>query len=218
MESDNFIDNQLSLFNKPADKSNQCQSKIFSLSDAEIVMFYGFFHKDESNRILADLYENVKWKQEDTFLYGRKVTLPRLTAWYGDQGKIYTYSKIKMSPNPWIPILEHIKFQVEKKCGKKFNSVLLNLYRNGSDSIAWHSDDEKELGENPTIASLSFGDTRSFVLRHRFNKDLKAKIELTHGSLLIMGGTTQHYWQHQIPKTRLSNKPRINLTFRRILG
>ncbi|MEI6063784.1 MAG: alpha-ketoglutarate-dependent dioxygenase AlkB, partial [Pseudanabaena sp. ELA748] len=102
--------------------------------------------------------------------------------------------------------------------GAKFNSVLLNLYRNGSDSMSWHSDDENELGENPTIASLSFGDARSFRLKHKFQKDLKLNIQLTHGSLLIMAGKTQHYWQHQIPKTRTSSKPRINLTFRKILG
>lgn len=196
---------------------HQSQGKAFSLPDAEIILHQGFFHEDESNQIFDDLYNKIAWEQEDTILYGRKISLPRLTAWYGDQGKAYTYSKIKMIPQPWIPILENIKSQVEKICDAEFNSVLLNLYRNGSDSISWHSDDEKELGENPTIASLSFGDTRSFMLKHKFKKDLKLNIQLTHGSLLIMGGKTQHYWQHQIPKTRTSYKPRINLTFRKIL-
>lgn len=217
MESDESIYKQFSLLDDLSEEVSQNQSQVFSLPDAEIVMYSSFFREGESNRIFADLYETVQWKQEDTFLYGRKVALPRLTAWHGDQGKTYTYSKVTMNPSPWIPILEHIKFKVEEVCDEKFNSALLNLYRDGSDSVAWHSDDEKELGEAPTIASLSFGDTRSFMLRHKFKKDLKLNIKLTHGSLLIMGGKTQHYWQHQIPKTRSLTKPRINLTFRRIL-
>jgi len=206
---------QFSLFDDPAE---QHQRRVLSLPDADIVTYSNVFSKDESTSIFTDLSENIHWKQEDTFLYGKKVALPRLTAWYGDQGKTYTYSKIKMNPNSLTSILEHIKRQVEEICGESFNSVLLNLYRNGSDSIAWHSDDEKELGENPVIASLSFGETRSFMLRHKFKKELKLNIELTHGSLLIMRGTTQHCWQHQIPKTRSSRKPRINLTFRKIFG
>ena len=121
-----------------------------------------------------------------------------------------------MNPSPWIPVMEHLKRKLEEVCDEQFNSVLLNLYRSGSDSVAWHSDDEKELGKAPSIASLSFGDTRSFQLRHKFKKDLKLNIKLTHGSLLIMGGETQRYWQHQIPKTRSLVKPRINLTFRKI--
>ena len=216
MESSDSTYKQFSLLDDLAEETDQSQVKAFSLPDAEIIMHHRFFHENESDGILANLYKTVEWKQENTFLYGRKVALPRLTAWYGDQEKSYTYSKIKMKAQPWIPILEHIKFQVEGGCGEKFNSVLLNLYRDGADSIAWHSDDEKELGQNPTIASLSFGDTRSFMLKHKFQKDLKLNIKLTHGSLLIMGGKTQHYWQHQIPKTPASTKPRINLTFRRI--
>lgn len=209
---------QFSLFDDSREEVSQNQSKTFSLPDAEIVMYCNFFNESESNSIFTDLYKNVQWEQENILLYGKKFALPRLTAWYGDQGKTYTYSKIRMNPNPWTPSLKYIKSQIEDICGEKFNSVLLNLYRDGSDSIAWHSDDEKELGENPKIASLSFGETRSFMLRHKFKKELKLSFKLTHGSLLIMGGTTQHYWQHQIPKTRSSSKPRINLTFRKILG
>jgi len=218
MEFSDSTDKQFSLFDDPSEQANQNQRRVFSLPDADIVTYFNFFNEDESNSIFTDLSENIHWKQEDTFLYGKKVALPRLTAWYGDQGKTYTYSKIKMNPNSLTSILEHIKRQVEEICGESFNSVLLNLYRNGSDSIAWHSDDEKELGKNPTIASLSFGETRSFKLRHKLKKELKLDIELTHGSLLIMRGTTQHCWQHQIPKTRSSRKPRINLTFRKIFG
>ena len=208
---------QFSLMDDLFGDIHQSQGKTFSLPDAEIILHRSFFREDESDQMFDDLYKNIAWEQEDTILYGRKIALPRLTAWYGDKGIAYTYSKIKMIPQPWITILENIKSQVEKGCNTKFNSVLLNLYRNGSDSISWHSDDEKELGENPTIASLSFGDTRSFMLKHKSQKDLKLNIQLTHGSLLIMGGKTQHYWQHQIPKTRTLSKPRINLTFRKIL-
>ena len=190
--------------------------QVYELPDAEIAMYPNFFSEDESDRIFADLYESVEWKQEEIFLYGKKIALPRLTAWYGDEGKTYTYSKIKMNPSPWIPVMEHLKRKLEEVCDEQFNSVLLNLYRSGSDSVAWHSDDEKELGKAPSIASLSFGDTRSFQLRHKFKKDLKLNIKLTYGSLLIMGGETQRYWQHQIPKTRSLVNPRINLTFRKI--
>lgn len=217
MKSDDSLYKQFSLLDDLSKFVSRNQCQVFSLPDAEIVMYSNFFNEDESNRIFTELSETIQWKQEETFLYGRKVALPRLTAWYGDQGKTYTYSKISMNPSPWIPILEHIKFQVEEVCSGKFNSVLLNLYRDGSDGIAWHSDDEKELGKAPIIASLSFGNKRSFMLRHKFKKDLRLNIKLTHGSLLIMGGETQHYWQHQVPKTQALTKPRINLTFRRIL-
>ncbi|MGE5658867.1 MAG: alpha-ketoglutarate-dependent dioxygenase AlkB family protein [Actinomycetota bacterium] len=218
MKLDDFTCKQLSLFDNLSEEVNRNQGQVFSLPDAEIVLYRNFFNKDESSAIFTDLYENIQWEQESAFLYGKKVVLPRLTAWYGDRGKIYTYSKIRMDPNPWTSNLEYIKSQTEGIHSENFNSVLLNLYRDNSDSIAWHSDDEKELGENPTIASLSFGETRSFMLRHKFKKELKISFKLTHGSLLIMGGTTQHYWQHQVPKTRSLIKPRINLTFRKILG
>lgn len=216
MNFDDFIYLQLPLLNYLEEgKQSQCQA--ISLPDAEMVMYPSLFCENESDKIFAELYQTIEWKQEDTYLYGKKVAIPRLTAWYGDQGKAYTYSKIKMEPQPWISILEKIKFQVEKLCEEKFNSVLLNLYRDGKDSIAWHSDDEKELGKNPTIGSLSFGGTRIFMFRHRFKRELKFNVQLTHGGFLLMKGTTQHYWQHQIPKTRQPVKPRINLTFRKII-
>lgn len=218
MEPSDSTYKQFSFFDNSSEEVSQRQGKAFSLPDAEMVMYCKFFNKDESNSIFTDLYDNIQWGQESTFLYGKKVTLPRLTAWYGDQGKTYTYSKIKMNPKLWNSTLGYIKSRIEEICNEKFNSVLLNLYRDGSDSIAWHSDDEKELGKNPKIASLSFGEARSFMLRHKFKKELKLSFKLTHGSLLIMGGTTQHYWQHQIPKTRSSSEPRINLTFRKIIG
>lgn len=218
MKPNNSTYKQFSLFDNFTEKADQDKCNRLPLPNAEILVHFNFFREDKSNSIFTDLYKNILWKQEETLLYGKKVVLPRLTAWYGDPGKTYTYSKIKMRPNPWTPTLKYIKDQIEGICDEEFNSVLLNLYRDGSDSIAWHSDNEKELGENPTIASLSFGETRLFMLRHKFNKELKLSTKLTHGSLLIMKGETQRYWQHQIPKTRVLSKPRINLTFRRILG
>lgn len=139
---------------------------------------------------------------------------PKLTFWYSDPGKPYTYSGITMIPTPWTPVLLDLKTKVESVSGVVFNSVLLNLYRDGSDSTGWHSDDESELGQNPVIGSLSLGRTRRFMLRHRFEKGLKHQLELNSSSFLLMQKTTQHYWQHQVPKTKRPVPHRINLTFR----
>jgi alkylated DNA repair dioxygenase AlkB len=140
--------------------------------------------------------------------------IPRLTAWYGDQGKSYTYSGIEQHPEHWHPTLKLIKSKIEQIAQISFNSVLINLYRNGKDSVSWHSDDEPELGENPIIASVSFGATRRFYLRHKHSKNHKIDIDLASGSFLLMQGETQHFWQHQIAKTAKEIQPRINLTFR----
>jgi len=185
-----------------------------ALPDGDVAVYQTFFDTQQSDRFFSELYSNTKWSQEFFKLYGKSVPIPRLTAWYGDEGKSYTYSKITMHPQPWTPALEEIKAQVESVAKIKFNSVLLNLYRHGKDSVAWHSDDEPELGENPLIASVSFGSTRRFMLKHKYKGELKAEIALTHGSCLIMQGTTQHCWLHQIPKTAKAVEPRINLTFR----
>lgn len=161
------------------------------------------------------LDRQVSWKQEHIRIYGKSIPLPRLTAWYGDADQCYTYSGISMQPQPWFPELSHIRQQVEALSGSTFNSVLLNFYLDGNSSIAWHSDDEPELGQNPTIASLSFGAARTFHFKHRFSSD-RIKLDLTNGSLLLMQGTTQHFWQHAVLKTKKPILPRINLTFRNI--
>ena len=135
--------------------------------------------------LLGDLLATTDWRQESITLYGKPVALPRLTAWYGDEGTGYTYSGIVNTPRPWTPALLEVKRAVEGPSGVAFNSVLLNRYRSGRDSVAWHSDDEPEFGENPVIASVSLGGTRTFQFRHRTRKDLRASLELTHGSLLI---------------------------------
>ncbi len=191
---------------------------IIAIPDADVTFCRCLFSQEESDEFFAELYKNINWKQESITIYGKPIPLPRLTAWYGDSGKSYTYSKIAMNPQPWTPTLLKIKSKIESLAGVNFNSVLLNLYRNGSDSVAWHSDDEPELGTNPVIASVSFGGTRRFMFKHKYKKELnKVEIYLTHGSFLIMKGTTQHLWQHQIPKTTNSVQLRINLTFRLIV-
>jgi len=142
---------------------------------------------------------------------------PRQSAFYGDKGLIYTYSGKKQEAKVWTETLLIIKQQIATILELQFNSVLLNLYRSGQDNMGWHSDNEKELGQNPKIASVSFGATRTFQLKHISNPTLRQSIELTHGSLLLMQGDTQHFWKHQIPKTNRFIPPRINLTFRTIV-
>jgi len=184
------------------------------LPDADIIFYPFCLGAQESDRLFIELHQTIQWQHEQITMYGRSVMQPRLTAWYGDQGKSYTYSGLTMQPLPWTATLLNLKAEVDAIANVVFNSVLLNLYRNGDDSMGWHSDDEPELGQNPTIASVSLGGTRRFLLRHRFEKGLKHELELTPGSLLLMQGTTQHYWQHHIPKTKRPVSPRINLTFR----
>jgi alkylated DNA repair dioxygenase AlkB len=184
------------------------------LPDADIAFYPSVLDEQESDRFFTQLTETIDWRQDSITIYGRSMPQPRLTAWYGDTGKSYTYSGITMHPSPWTHTLLELKAKAEDVSGVVFNSVLLNLYRDGNDSMGWHSDDEPELGPSPVIGSLSLGGTRRFMLRHRAEKGLKHQLELTSGSFLLMQGTTQHYWQHQIPKTKRPVAPRINLTFR----
>lgn len=141
---------------------------------------------------------------------------PRLTAWYADAGKTYSYSGITMPGTEWTKTLLQIKTAVEKTSGVSFNSALLNLYRNGQDSMGWHRDNEKELGLNPVIASLSFGAERIFQLREYASKSNLKSLSLSHGSFLLMRGETQPYWEHRVPKTNKVHATRINITFRRV--
>src|ERR1043165_5382857 len=212
-------ESQLSLgFGVEHDLSAFPNAEVLSMPDAELLFFREFFSKEQSDEILRELLKNIEWKQDRIKYYGKEMDLPRLTAWYGDVGASYTYSNISMDSTAWTPTLMCIKQKIEKVTGARFNSVLLNYYRDGKDSVSWHRDNEPELGKNPVIASASFGDTRRFQFKHIKRKDLnRVDVELTHGSLLIMQGTTQEFWLHQIPKTSKPKKPRVNLTFRRIL-
>ncbi|MCC6896624.1 MAG: alpha-ketoglutarate-dependent dioxygenase AlkB [Anaerolineae bacterium] len=184
------------------------------MPDAEVYLVTGFFSPAESGALLTDLTANIAWEQKAINIMGKQVMQPRLIAWYGDVGKSYRYSGLTVHPLPWTPTLLDMKARVEAAANVTFNSVLLNLYRDGQDSVGWHSDDEPELGTNPVIASISLGAARTFQFKHKQNADLKQSVELTHGSLLLMRGTTQHYWKHQIPKTKKPLSARINLTFR----
>ncbi|GAL16843.1 alkylated DNA repair protein AlkB [Vibrio maritimus] len=173
-----------------------------------------YFTSDQASDYHQQLQEQLAWRQDTIVMFGKKVAIPRLQAWYGDAS--YTYSNLKLEPLPWNPLLNSLKAHCEKVAGSQFNSVLANLYRDGQDSNGWHSDDEKELGINPVIASMSFGAERRFLLRHKMTGE-KVEFNLTSGSLLIMAGETQHHWQHTIPKTKRFVEPRINLTFRKVL-
>nr|WP_279346980.1 alpha-ketoglutarate-dependent dioxygenase AlkB [Gramella sp. AN32] len=181
-----------------------------------MVYIPGFFFKTVANDYFKELKSSLKWQQDEIKLFGKKILQPRLTALYGDSEKEYTYSGLTMQPLEWTEELLKIKKAVELFSDTKFTTCLANLYRNGQDSMGWHSDDEKELGENPEIASISFGGERWFHLKHKYDSNLKKKILLKNGSLLLMKGETQHYYKHQIPKTRKDIDERINLTFRKI--
>ena len=161
-------------------------------------------------------FRNIRWKQDFISFRGKESPLPRLTAWYGDAGKEYTYSGIKSIPEEWNKGLLYMKEKVEEFAGTDFNSVLLNWYRDGDDCINWHADDEIELGQNPIIASVNFGETRDFLLRKNDDPSKKFIIPLAHGTLLLMRGGLQHNWQHSVPKRKGVHGPRFNLTFRRI--
>ncbi len=184
--------------------------------DGELFLIQEFYSKPEANRVFSTFLAELAWQEELIFIYGRWCQVPRLTCWYGDPEATYCYSRLDHQPKPWTTELQAVRLQLERQCGCLFNSVLGNLYRNGQDSMGCHADDEKELGINPIIASLSLGDERLFKLKH-CNRQAKLDIQLGHGDLLIMAGTLQHHWQHSLPKTRKSKSPRINLTFRNIL-
>ncbi len=187
-------------------------------ADGEVFFYPEFFSKTESDQLFNTLMQEISWKQEPIIIFGRQVIQPRLTAWYGDEGMSYRYSGITMQPDRWTAALLQIKERIEQVSGKRFNSALLNLYRDGKDSMGWHRDNEKELGINPVIGSVSFGATRKFVLKHYRDHALKRSVELTHGSFLCMQGKTQHCWLHSIPKTEKPLGSRINITFRIIAG
>jgi alkylated DNA repair dioxygenase AlkB len=189
---------------------------VLPMPDAVVSYYPNFYNEAQALLFQEEIKQDTLWQEDDIKLFGKVYKQPRLTALYGDSNKPYRYSNIQMTPNQWTPTLLKIKEDIERISNQKFTSVLLNLYRDGSDSNGWHSDNEKELGKHPFIASLSFGANRIFHFKHRQDPSLKFKIALEHGSLLLMGGATQEFWKHQIPKTKRVLSPRINLTFRQI--
>jgi alkylated DNA repair dioxygenase AlkB len=187
------------------------------LPDADLHYMPRLLGADEADWMLKHLLETVPWKEESIRIFGKTYMQPRLTALYGIHGKPYSYSGIQMHPTAFTPELTDLKSRIGDLSGGTFTSCLLNLYRYGNDSNGWHADNEPELGKHPYIASLSLGATRSFHMKHRENKALRYRMQLEHGSLLLMGGPMQEYWLHQIPKTRKVVGERVNLTFRKLI-
>lgn len=189
-------------------------AQTLDLIDADLHYWPEFIDADEQQNWFDQLQAQTPWQQHRVRVFAKTHLAPRLSHWVGDDGANYTYSNQRMRATPWTPVLKTIKKRIEAQCNAHFNSVLLNLYRDGRDSNGWHSDDEPELGTQPSIASLSLGAARDFHLRHKQTRHT-VKLSLAPGSLLLMQGPTQDNWQHQIPK-RAHAQPRINLTFRHI--
>jgi alkylated DNA repair dioxygenase AlkB len=181
------------------------------IEDGELSMLTQLPMPIGNAEILARLLDETPWRADTVVVYGKRYLQPRLTAWYGEAS--YTYSGLTLQPLPLTPLLAQLRAAVERVTGQRYNSVLLNYYRDGADSMGMHSDDEPELGPQPVIASLSYGATRTFLLRHRRN-NRTVKLDLTDGSLLLMAGTLQAHWRHGINKTAKLVGPRLNLTFR----
>ena len=184
--------------------------------DGELYYLAGFLAASEALQYLERLSVELDWQQEIATIVGRRVPIPRLVCWYGDEGAVYQYSGLTHYPQAWTETLLGLRQSVESASGHRFNSVLGNLYRDGQDSMGWHADQEKVLGSNPFIASLSLGAERLFKIRHNKTGET-VDIKLANGSLLLMGGSLQHHWRHCVPKTQQAKSARINLTFRKII-
>lgn len=197
-----------------------CQA--LPLPGADVRYAASWLAKDEADRLLERLLDEISWEQHRFLMFGRNVTAPRLSCWIGDPGATYMYSRTRFEPRAWTPSLLPLRARLERFCSARFNSVLANLYRDGHDSMGWHSDDEPELGAQPVIASLSLGAARRFRLRRRLPRGTRPTaadtldFPLAHGSLLHMAGETQRLYQHDLPKSAAVDAPRINLTFRYI--
>ena len=204
--------NQPSLFDNEPDTPTR---QTFALGDSEIQYVANAFTAREADRLFQSLLDAIPWRTATLTIAGQKRPLPRLQCWMADQGRSYSYSGLKLSPHPWNPDVLRIKARLEQLCEHSFNSVLLNYYRGGSDSVSWHADDETELGPNPIVASVSLGAERTLEFKPKFNLTTpKKQIVLGSGSILIMGKTIQNNWLHQIPKISGTIDPRLSLTFR----
>ena len=173
-----------------------------------------FLSEAESTAYFQLLFNSIPWRQESVVVFGKSHPQPRLVSWHGEPGLDYQYSGLKLSPQSMGENLRKLKKKIEDYWSIRCNSVLLNLYRDGEDCNGWHRDNEPELGSNPNIASLSLGETRDFLVKHRFQKDRRLKLSLQAGSCLLMSGEMQSYWLHSLPRRKKVNSPRINLTFR----
>ena len=189
-------------------------SKEFDLPDADVMLIDNFFNKEESDAFYNTLLAETPWREYEMPMYDKIVTAPRMVSWYQDKN-----AEIPSGNAPeFSSDLNSIRKRVEAETNLQFNAVLLNLYRNGNDGVSWHSDKINRSGSNPIIASVTFGETRMFRLRHKLRKDVpQVEIPLYHGSFLIMAGKTNSFWEHAVPKTSKNILPRINLTFRRVI-
>lgn len=190
--------------------------EIIAIPGGELRYWPAFAGDTEAARLFAALKAETVWEQSRIRIAGRQIPIPRLNAWYGDRGADYSYSGVRLPTRPWTETLNSLKTRVEAATGTRFNSALLNLYRDEHDSVDWHSDDEPELGPEPQVASLSLGETRVFELRRRDDHRHKLKLALPGGSLLLMAGDIQHQWQHRVGKEKLPCGERINITFRSV--
>lgn len=198
--------------------SSNAQMTPIQMADADVSFLVQFPHPMANFDIFKKLFEETVWRHEEVLVWGKRHLQPRLTAWYGDPGKSYTYSGTVMFPLPWTNLLLSLKRELEEFVETRFNSVLLNLYRDNNDSMGFHSDNEPSLGKEPAIASLSYGSTRTLIFKHKKDDNIAPKlINLTDGSLLLMKGKTQHFWKHGINREVKKIGPRINLTFRNIV-
>lgn len=192
------------------------EKTILQLPNAELIYIPNFLNKNKADYYFESIRSHTDWQQDDITVFGKTYKQPRLTALYAENKAAYSYSNITMYPTLFTPQLLELKKNIEKEVQHKFTTVLINLYRDGNDSNGWHADNEKELGKNPVIASLSLGEARWFHFKHRQLKEERHKILLEHGSLLIMKNAMQHHWLHQVAKTKKKIGERINLTFRNI--
>ena len=199
MKQEKLFDNEF--MSKSIDVSNNL------LPNDGVVIYYGqILSNEKANQLLSILLEKIEWRQDEILMFGKKIITKRKVAWYGDEGLKYTYSKTTKTAIPWSQELLELKSIVEETTGENYNSCLLNLYHNGSEGMGFHSDDEKELKKDGAIASVSIGAERKFVFKHKTTKD-KVSLYLEAGSLLLMEGTTQTYWQHQLTVSKKSVSP-----------
>jgi alkylated DNA repair dioxygenase AlkB len=185
--------------------------------DGTVHYFGKLLNRATADQYLQALLNNIEWKNDEAILFGKRIITKRKVAWYGDRAFEYTYSNSTKKALPWTPELLQLKQLVEAKTGETFNSCLLNLYHTGEEGMAWHSDGEKDLKKVGAIGSLSFGAERKFAFKHK-NSGETVSLVLEHGSLLVMKDTTQTHWLHRLPPTKQTRLPRVNLTFRTIVG
>lgn len=204
---------QRRLIQSPADR----EPRALPLEGADVEYIACAYEPERADALFSALEHEIAWEQQRLHLFGGEVAAPRLSSWIGDPGAVYTYSRTRFVPHAWTPTLTALREDLAARFGLSFNSVLAHLYRDGRDSMGWHSDDERELGREPVIASLSFGAARRFRFRSIADKKVVLAIDLEHGSLLLMRGATQHRYQHDLPKVAAPSGARINLTFRTIL-